>query len=82
MECTVKWVDGMSFVAETGSGHVLNMDGAPDGGEAGFDGVELMITQDRLSQDPHRMAAVAISPRAPWKPCSPAPVAARPMTSS
>ncbi|HEY9379760.1 MAG TPA: OsmC family protein [Burkholderiales bacterium] len=32
MECTVKWVDGMSFVAETGSGHVLNMDGAPDGG--------------------------------------------------
>ena len=27
--------------------------------EAGFDGVELMITQDRLSQDPHRMAAVA-----------------------
>ena len=32
MECTVKWVDGMSFVAETGSGHVLNMDGAPEGG--------------------------------------------------
>jgi sugar phosphate isomerase/epimerase len=27
--------------------------------EAGFDGAELMITQDRLSQDPHRMAAVA-----------------------
>jgi len=27
--------------------------------EAGFDGVELMITQDRMSQDPHRMAAVA-----------------------
>jgi putative redox protein len=33
MECTVKWVPGgMSFVAETGSGHVLAMDGAPDGG--------------------------------------------------
>jgi len=32
MECTVRWVSGMSFVAETGSGHVLNMDGAPDGG--------------------------------------------------
>jgi sugar phosphate isomerase/epimerase len=27
--------------------------------EAGFDGVELMITQDRLSQDPHRLAALA-----------------------
>jgi putative redox protein len=33
MECTVKWVaGGMSFVAETGSGHVLAMDGAPEGG--------------------------------------------------
>ncbi len=34
MECTVKWTggDGMSFVAETGSGHALVMDGAPDGG--------------------------------------------------
>ena len=27
--------------------------------DAGFDGAELMITQDRLTQDPHRMAAVA-----------------------
>ena len=34
MECTVNWVpaSGMGFVAETGSGHVLIMDGAPDGG--------------------------------------------------
>jgi putative redox protein len=34
MECTVKWVgpDGMSFVAETGSGHAVVMDGAPEGG--------------------------------------------------
>jgi len=34
MECTVNWMgsDGMTFVAETGSGHVLAMDGAPDGG--------------------------------------------------
>jgi putative redox protein len=34
MECTVKWVapDGMSFVAETGSGHAFVMDGAADGG--------------------------------------------------
>jgi len=34
MECTVHWAAGlgMAFVAETGSGHVLTMDGAPDGG--------------------------------------------------
>jgi sugar phosphate isomerase/epimerase len=28
-------------------------------GEAGFDGAELMIMQDRLSQDPHRLGALA-----------------------
>ena len=34
MECTIDWlgVDGMGFVAETGSGHRLTMDGAVDGG--------------------------------------------------
>ncbi|MBC7995196.1 MAG: OsmC family protein [Rhizobacter sp.] len=34
MECTINWVaaSGMAFMAETGSGHVLMMDGAPDGG--------------------------------------------------
>lgn len=32
MECTVRWHDGMSFVAETGSGHLVCMDGAPDAG--------------------------------------------------
>jgi putative redox protein len=34
MECTVHWVAdaGMAMLAETGSGHTLVMDGAPDGG--------------------------------------------------
>lgn len=33
MECRVQWLNGgMSFVAETGSGHMVNMDGAPDAG--------------------------------------------------
>jgi putative redox protein len=35
MECTVKWLgrdSGMAFVAETGSGHLLAMDGAPEAG--------------------------------------------------
>ena len=33
MDATVRWSgEGMSFVAETGSGHLVTMDGAPDGG--------------------------------------------------
>lgn len=34
MECTINWLasSGMAFSAETGSGHLLMMDGAPDGG--------------------------------------------------
>lgn len=33
MDCTVRWSgEGMSFLAETGSNHLLAMDGAPDGG--------------------------------------------------
>ena len=34
MDCTIRWLpdSGMAMVAETGSGHLLTMDGAPDGG--------------------------------------------------
>ncbi len=34
MECTIDWLaaSGMAFSAETGSGHLFTMDGAPDGG--------------------------------------------------
>ena len=34
MHCTVRWggPSGMSFHAETGSGHLVSMDGAPEGG--------------------------------------------------
>jgi len=34
MECKVAWLgtDGMAFSAETGSGHLINMDGAPEAG--------------------------------------------------
>jgi putative redox protein len=33
MECKVKWTgDGMSFLAETGSNHLIAMDGAPEAG--------------------------------------------------
>lgn len=34
MECTIHWVadTGMAMLAETGSGHLITMDGAPEGG--------------------------------------------------
>ena len=32
MRTTVKWTDGVSFVAESGSGHKITMDGAPESG--------------------------------------------------
>lgn len=33
MECKIKWSgEGMSFIAETGSGHTVKMDGAPEAG--------------------------------------------------
>ncbi len=34
MECTVRWtgLSGMTFLAESGSGHLITMDGAPVGG--------------------------------------------------
>lgn len=34
MECTINWMPGagMTFIAETGSGHLITMDGAPEGG--------------------------------------------------
>jgi len=47
MECTVTWTgatgtrSGMGFVAETGSGHVLTMDGAPDDKRPGIGGANL-----------------------------------------
>ena len=32
MQATVKWVDGMMFLGESGSGHTVVMDGAPESG--------------------------------------------------
>lgn len=47
MECTVNWTgalgtrSGMGFVAETGSGHTLVMDGAPDAAKPENGGMNL-----------------------------------------
>lgn len=32
MKARIKWVENVSFVAESGSGHALVIDGAPEGG--------------------------------------------------
>ena len=32
MKCRIKWIDHMSFVGESGSGHSVVMDGAPEAG--------------------------------------------------
>ena len=32
MKARIKWIDGVSFVAETGSGHAVVIDGAADAG--------------------------------------------------
>lgn len=32
MKARIKWVEGVSFIAETGSGHAVVVDGAPDAG--------------------------------------------------
>ena len=53
MECKVHWVPatGMGFVAETGSGHLLTMDGAPEGGgrNLGPRPMEALLAGGRLS---------------------------------
>ena len=32
MKAKLKWIDGVCFMGETGSGHAVVMDGAPEGG--------------------------------------------------
>lgn len=32
MDCKVTWHEGMSFIARTGSGHLVAMDGSPEAG--------------------------------------------------
>jgi len=32
MKARIKWIEGVAFVGESGSGHAIVMDGAPEGG--------------------------------------------------
>lgn len=45
MKATVKWIDGMSFVAEADSGHALVLDAAPEAGgrNLGMRPMELLL---------------------------------------
>ncbi|MFZ9039896.1 MAG: OsmC family protein [Gammaproteobacteria bacterium] len=45
MKCRVKWLDHMSFVGESGSGHSVVMDGAPEAGgrDLGIRPMEMLL---------------------------------------
>jgi putative redox protein len=45
MECRVKWLDHMTFVGESGSGHAVVMDGAPEHGgrDLGIRPMEMLL---------------------------------------
>ncbi len=45
MQATVKWVDGVMFVGESGSGHAVIMDGPPDlgGRNMGIRPMEMLL---------------------------------------
>jgi len=45
MKCRVKWLDHMTFVGESGSGHAVVMDGAPEHGgrNMGFRPMEMLL---------------------------------------
>ncbi|MFT4650769.1 MAG: putative redox protein [Flavobacteriales bacterium] len=45
MKCKVKWLDNMTFVGESGSGHAVVMDGAPEHGgrDMGIRPMEMLL---------------------------------------
>lgn len=45
MKATVKWIDNVMFVGESGSGHAVVMDGSPDHGgrNMGFRPMEMLL---------------------------------------
>jgi len=45
MKCRVKWLDNMTFVGESGSGHAVVMDGAPEHGgrDLGIRPMEMLL---------------------------------------
>jgi putative redox protein len=85
MNCTINWMpaNGMAFSAETGSGHLLLMDGAPDGGgrnlaprpmetvlagTGGCTAYDVVLILQRGRQDVRGCQVVLTSERAPVDP--------------
>jgi putative redox protein len=85
MQCTINWMpaNGMAFSAETGSGHLLMMDGAPDGGgrnlaprpmetvlagAGGCTAYDVVLILQRSRQDVSACQVVVTSERAPSDP--------------
>jgi putative redox protein len=84
MECTVRWTgEGMSFLAETGSNHLVVMDGAPDGGgrnlaprpmevvlagTGGCTAYDVVVILKKSGQDVHGCEVRLSSERAPSDP--------------
>ena len=67
MECTVSWTgalntrSGMGFVAETGSGHTVVMDGAPDAAKpenGAVQGCTVKLSAERAEVDPKVFTAI------------------------
>ncbi len=83
MDCTIKWVDGMAFVAETSSGHAFVMDAAPDvggrnvgprpmetvlAGTGGCTAIDVLMILKRSRQDITGCQVRLTSERAPTDP--------------
>lgn len=85
MECSVKWTgpEGMSFLAETGSGHAVVMDGAPEGGgrnlaprpmemvllgTGGCTAYDVVVILRKSGQDIHGCEVKLVAERAPADP--------------
>jgi putative redox protein len=85
MQCTINWMpaNGMAFSAETGSGHLLMMDGAPEGGgrnlaprpmetvlagAGGCTAYDVVLILQRSRQDVSACQVVVTSERAPSDP--------------
>ena len=58
MKARVKWVEGVSFVGETGSGHAVVIDGAPEAGgrNLGMRPMELVLAGRRRLHGVRRRA--------------------------
>ena len=65
MKIRVKWVEQVSFVAESGSGHAIVADGAPDAGgrNLGMRPMELLLAGGKVHAVHHCCPMAGVSHR-------------------